>query len=132
MVPDLAGEVEAEGHRLASVPADVTHIPGGGTVNRLPINEDVAVALEPVHRPCERRSLAELPDVVDVELHVHVPSIVAPERAHARHAGAGARVVPADGGGVDAGVRAGIERRAAQRVQRRQRAVDVDRRRPVQ
>src|SRR4029077_145572 len=85
-----------------------------------------------VLRPGERRRGAQLRDVVDLEPDVDEAAVAPPRLADADYTRRGTRKIRADGGGVEARRRARVERRPSQRVQRRERAVDVHGRRTVE
>src|SRR6185436_17622059 len=80
----------------------------------------------------ERRRLSEPPDIVDIETHVNEAAIAAPREADLPHMSDGAVIETADLLAIDRRVGSEVERGAAQRVERRKRAVDVHGRTPVE
>ena len=68
---DLARDVHAERDELAAIPSDVAHGLSGRRTDGLRELEHVAVAIEPVRGPRERRQPLERAHVGDVEAHVH-------------------------------------------------------------
>ncbi len=58
--------------------------PAGGGAHHLPVLEHVALPVEAVGRPRERRQLRQLPHVLDVEADVHEAAAVAARQADAR------------------------------------------------
>ena len=127
--------MQPEGDELAAAPAGAR---AGAAVaprrraDRLLEDVAIAVLIELVRRPRERRDGIQPPDVVDIEPDVHEAAIVAARGSHPRDARRRRRVVGANRVAIDARRRPRVERSAVQRVERRERSVDVDRRSAVE
>src|SRR5262249_40942141 len=100
--------------------------------DRLEVRVLILLLVEAIGGPRKRRNGAEPADVVDVQANADEAPAAAPEGADAADAGVRGRVVRAHRIRIDAGSRARVEGGAAQRIQRRDRAVDVNRGRPVE